>query len=243
MTTMQRVRGLVPVVALVLLAGGALAGCRSQPTVAAYVGSDEITEKRVTDIIDDFNGQTATPAAPASPGEPTPAPPAISRTDVVSTLVLQQVCDQLKAEKQFKTTPVSAADIAQREGLPPASDFAKARADLLSCLSGVEPSSGTPTEKELRDFFGRAVAAHAIDPGTPFESFMQQLSGDESLQQSVSQSLAANRAFTEAAQHTKVSVNPRYRPLEFPIYRLQTGGVLVAVPLGEDALDAVTPAP
>src|SRR5687767_6237410 len=134
---MQRVRRLAPVVAVALLGGVVLAGCRSAPDVAAYVGSERVTEEQVDDIIDNFNAGQAAPATPASPGPADSAPARqLSRTEVVTTLVLQQVCDELKAKKGFTVTPVPADQVASQEGLPPNSAYAKSRADLWSCLTG-----------------------------------------------------------------------------------------------------------
>ncbi|MFC7481332.1 hypothetical protein ACFQX7_16645 [Luedemannella flava] len=45
---------------MALLTGVVLAGCRSAPDVAAYVGSDKITEEQVDDIVNDFAAKRGT---------------------------------------------------------------------------------------------------------------------------------------------------------------------------------------
>jgi hypothetical protein len=234
---MQRVRGLVPVVALVLLAGGALAGCRSQPTVAAYVGSDKITEKRVGDIVADFEKRTrpsAAPGATEAPASPQPLP----RTAVVTTLVVSTLCNKLREEKHFTTKPTTPAQIVEGTAVPADTEYVKILAEMLTCLSGLETPGTAPTEEALRGLYDSAAAAGAVDTqAQPFDKIKGSLAQDPTIQQKG----AAQRALAEGSQVADVSVNPRYRPLEYTIILQQ--GVYFTVPLGQPGLDAVTPAP
>src|SRR5690242_15564510 len=53
---MQRARRLALVAVLALLGALALTGCRSEPSVAAYVGDQKIMVKDIDGVIDDLSG-------------------------------------------------------------------------------------------------------------------------------------------------------------------------------------------
>jgi hypothetical protein len=225
MTHMLPARRMVPVAALALLGALGLAGCRAQPTVAAYVENTKVTEKQVDDLV-----ANATTAAAKPEEQGTRAP---SRVDVVSTIVLNQLCDELQRKEGFAKPPVSTEQIRQSEGTPSVSEYAKIRANLWSCLSGVPVGSQEPTDAELRELYDLAKAAGAID--VPYEDIKAQLAAD----QSVRQALAIDRTLTEAAKAKDISVNPRYRPLMFPVFTLQSGDAIVSIPMGELGSEAV----
>jgi len=218
-------RRLVPVVALALLGALGLAGCRAQPTVAAYVDQTKITEEQVDAMVADAKAKAATPEE-----QGTRAP---GRGDVVSTIVLNQLCDDLQKQQGFNKPPVSTEQIKQSEGTPSSSEFAKIRANLWSCLSGVPVETQEPTDAELRELYNLAKAAGAVD--VPFEDIRAQLAAD----QSVRQALAIDRTLTEAAKGKDITVNPRYRPLMFPVFTLQSGEAIVSIPMGELGSGAV----
>ncbi|WP_344075634.1 hypothetical protein [Luedemannella helvata] len=237
---MQHVRRLAPIVGVVLLGGVVLAGCRSQPDVAAYVGTDRITEAQVDDLLDQIAAKQAPATPAASPGVEAPQAPRVSRTEVVTTLVLQRVCEQLKA-KGLTPTPITPAQIEQAEGVPADTAYAQARASVWSCVLGAQGAEGfKPTDEELLALYNKAVAEGAFDPAqAPFDAVKGELASN----QQVLAALAKNRVLTEAAAAADVTVNPRYRPLEFPVFGLQNGATLISVTVGEAALNAVTPAP
>ena len=81
---MQRARRLASMVVVASLTVAGLSACRTEPSVAAYVGdSGRVTEKRVQQVWDD--AQTALTDAGAPGGVP------ISRGDIVKTLVSADV--------------------------------------------------------------------------------------------------------------------------------------------------------
>jgi len=211
--------------ALALLGALGLAGCRAQPTVAAYVNQAKITEKQVDDMVADAKAKAATPEE-----QGTQAP---GRGDVVSTIVLNQLCDEVQRQQGFNKPPVSTEQIKQSEGTPSNSEFAKIRANLWSCLSGVPVGTQEPTDAELREIYDLAKAAGAVD--VPYEDIRAQLAAD----QSVRQALAIDRTLTEAAKAKDITVNPRYRPLMFPVFTLQSGDAIVSIPMGELGSGAV----
>jgi hypothetical protein len=217
-----------PLRATVVLAVGVgliLAGCRSSPTVAAYVGGSSITEAQVDGVL-----ANARAALGAEPGTQPPG-----RSAVVTTLVLDKVCHAEQAKRGFSPNPIGVEQIKQLEKVPADSDYARARSSVYSCLAGVPiPDTGTqPSDAELRDIYDRAKAKGLVR--VPFEQIREQLAADPGVQQA----LAVNRELTSLVQHGDVTVNPRYRPMEFPISDLGSGQTLIVLPVGEPPSDAV----
>ncbi|GAA1835879.1 hypothetical protein GCM10009682_62480 [Luedemannella flava] len=235
---MQRVRRLAPIVTVALLTGVVLAGCRSAPDVAAYVGSDKITEEQVDDIVNDFAAKrgTLTPEQLAAGASQT-----LAREDVVMTLVLQEVCEQFQAEKGFASVPVTPAQVAESGNLPVGSLWAQERATLFSCTQGMpEAAPVTPTEAELKALYDELVAIGAADPAqAPFET----VKADLAQNQDVLGAIANQRLFADAMKSSDVTVNPRYRPLELPLLTARGNEALISVPLGEGGNNAVVKAP
>lgn len=238
-----------------------LSACRSAPGVAAYVGSDQITEARVTQLVDevakiksDADAAAATAAAAAKKAQEEGKPDAQqqaalaaqasetaqavvvpSRETVVQTLVLGKVCGQLQADKKFPNAQVTKDQVVQSENIPPATEYAQVRTDALACFYGIPASPVKPTEADLREVYRNGVAAGAIDPSNKFEDLVAQLSSDQQL----AVALGARQELAAAAKAANISVNPRYRELSFPVLRFQKGPAISA-PLGQPASDAVT---
>lgn len=130
----------------------ALAGCRSEPGVAAYVGDHAVTEDAVTAIIDDarVNNPAPTEEDAAMPGQQPRLP---GRSEVVSVLVLNEVCERVSAAENYRPqNVVDPAQIAQGVGMNPETEYVRRTAELYSCLSGIpvgEPVA--PTQQELAD--------------------------------------------------------------------------------------------
>ncbi len=233
---MQRVRRVAPIVALVLLGGVVLSGCRSQPDVAAYVGSNKITEAQVTKIVDDFRERTTPPAQAGTTATPTGQN--LPRSSVVTALVVRSVCAKLREERDFATKPTTAQQLVEGTSISPDTEYVKVLADMLTCVSGLEVPGGTPSEEQLRDLYDNAAANNLVDPVTqPFDAVKASLASDPGIQQKA----AVQRALAEGAKVTDVVINPRYRPLQYAV-NLQEG-VFFTVPLGEPGMDVVTPAP
>ncbi len=238
------------VAVLTLGAGLALTGCQSDPGVAAYVGSENITEAQVDQIFDNAQAlktEAAAQQAAAGPqpsAQPTPAPtPAPfasasevkpSRSDVVTTLVLANVCAKLQAEQGFASTDITPEQIAAVDQVPPNSDYARERAKMYSCLAGIPvTSAAAPTDAELQQIYDRAKAKGLVE--VPLSQIKDQLAADTGLQQAV----AVNRTLTKMVNDGDVRVNPRYRPMEFTVSDLGSGEPLVVLQMGEPASDAV----
>ncbi|MEV0329241.1 hypothetical protein AB0H63_22755 [Micromonospora echinospora] len=241
----MRARRLVAV-ASVAVGLVALSGCRSEPGVAAYVGDQRITEEAVTRILDELRDDAAasTPEQPA-PGQPTGQPGAPGeqrlpgRGEVVSTLVLGEVCQRLSADKGYRPqNQVPVEQVSQQLGYPTDTTYPQRVAELYTCLSGVPSGQPVaPTEQEMTDLVKAGKAAGAIPEEVTVEQAATQLDG-----QQLRTALATRNALAEAVEGYDVTVNPRYRPLAFPVLSFAGNVAAVSVPLGEAGSDAVTDA-
>ncbi|MER5455376.1 hypothetical protein ABT008_11395 [Micromonospora sp. NPDC002389] len=231
----MRARRLVAV-ASVAVGLVALSGCRSEPGVAAYVGDHRITEDAVTEVIDDARAKNPEPteAAEPVPGQQVRLP---GRSEVVSTLVLGQVCERISAAEGYRPQgQAEVAQVAQQLGISPEATYARQVAELYTCLSGIPVGSPVaPTEQELADLVAAGKRAGAVPADVTVEQAAPQLDGEQ-----LRQALATRDALAGAVETYDVTVNPRYRPLEFPVLSFAGQAVAVGVPLGEPGSDAVT---
>ncbi|MER7330213.1 MULTISPECIES: hypothetical protein [unclassified Micromonospora] len=234
----MRARRLVAV-ASVALGLVALSGCRAEPGVAAYVGDQRITEDAIAGVMADLRAKNPTPGESATPAaQPSaPAPQLPGRGEVASVLVLSEVCARVSAEKNYQPRQaVQAAQLAQQFGLSPDTDYVRRVADLYTCLSGVPTGApAAPTEQELRDVVAAGREAGAIPADVPDEVAFRQLDGEQ-----LRTALATRKALADVVAAHDVTVNPRYRPLEFPVLSFAGNAPAVSVPLGESGSDAVT---
>ncbi|WP_341719052.1 hypothetical protein QQG74_04635 [Micromonospora sp. FIMYZ51] len=236
----MRARRLVAV-ASVAVGLVALAGCRSEPGVAAYVGDHRITEDAVTEVIDDARAKNPAPTETSEPAEvPAGAAPRLpGRSEVVSVLVLSEVCDRVSAAEGYRPQrEVDPAQIAQGVGLSPETDYVRQTAELYGCLSGIpvgEPVA--PTEQELADLVAAGKRAGAVPAEVTVEQAAAQLDGEQ-----LRFALANRNSLAQAVDAYDVTVNPRYRPLIFPVlsFSAETPIVAVGVPLGEPGSGAVS---
>jgi hypothetical protein len=229
----MRARRLVAV-ASVAVGLVALAGCRTEPGVAAYVGDYRIAETTVDGIVEEL---AAASPAPQAPGEPEAPRPQIGRTQIVSTLVLHEVCKRVSADKGYRAqTPPEPERVRQQLGLAEGSVYAQRSAELNSCLSGLpigEPVA--PTQEEMTTLVEAGKAAGVIPAEVTVEQAAGQYDGEQ-----LRGVLAGKKVVGEAVSAYDVTVNPRYRPLEFPLLWFKPGAPAVSVPLGEPGTGAVT---
>ncbi|MFG1776143.1 hypothetical protein ACGFIR_05655 [Micromonospora sp. NPDC049051] len=235
----MRARRLVAV-ASVALGLVALSGCRTEPGVAAYVGDLRITEDAVTEVLDDVRAKNPTPTGqPEAPeGQPpAQAPQLPGRSQIVSMLVLTEVCERLSAEKNYQPRgQVAPEQVAQQLRLTPDTGYVRRSAELYSCLSGVPPvAQAQPTAQELADVVAAGRRAGAIPADMPDEEAAARLDGEQ-----LRAALATRKPLAEAVTAYDVTVNPRYRPLEFPVLSFSDNAPAVSVPLGETGSNGVT---
>ena len=237
---MQRARRLASIAAIVVVGVIALSGCRSEPGVAAYLGNSEITEDRLDAILDELTDgaqsqsaePTADPQAPQDPMAPPPQeqPSLPSRSTVLSTLVVGGICERLAADEGFQPqNQVTPEQVAPQLGISPDSEYARKQAELYTCISGVP--SGTPvapTDEDLTEIVERGRAAGVIPADMTDADAKQRLDGDQ-----LRGALGSRAVLADAVAAYDVTVNPRYRPLEFPVLGFQGNIAAVSVPLGE----------
>lgn len=224
---MHRARrvALVAVLAVVGVAG--LTGCRSQPTVAAYVGDTRITNRQVDRLAADAE-QHARDEQSADVPLVTP-----SRDAIVTVLVMREIASRLAAEHARTPADVDRAAIARRDRVSAGSRYAALHAEMYGYLIALQQGrqAAQPTEADLRDMYARAVSAGLAEPGR-YDDFAASIVGVDGL----GEALAERNELADAARRYRVVVNPRYAPLEYPVFggSNQQGvfvGVLV-VPLG-----------
>lgn len=226
----------VAVAALAAVGLLGLAACRTSPSVAAYVKGEAITEKEVDAIVadaqrlaDDANRERAEREGRPLTDEETMLVP--SRRDVVMTLVLERVCAAARSERGFTDRPVRADRIAFETRTSIDSRYVQERVKLQSCLEGVPISEQPPTDAELDDFMDRLAASAFADPTLTRDVLRNH--------PQVRSSLAYSRELTAMVQAADVSINPRYRPVEYIVAYSRDGIPLVVTLVGEAGSDAV----
>ncbi|WP_155374204.1 hypothetical protein [Catellatospora vulcania] len=195
----------------------ALTACRSNPSVAAYVGDTTFTEDRVTQLIDQVK------AMPNIDPEAVP-----DRYQVVQLLVLDAVCKRAAADLKATLPPVQT-----QPGQP---ELAGLQQSLQNCRENLPAKAVQPTPEELREVYDNGVAVGAInaaDPANSFDKVAPQLAQSGEL----GDALAKRKVLAEAAKAEDVSVNPRYRPMNFGVLNFNQGPAL-SLGLGQPA-DAV----
>lgn len=222
---MQCVRRLASITVIALVGVAALSACRAQPGVAAYVGDQQYTEEQVTSLVEELTEQLGEQGT----GQQS-VPPAPTRQQIVSALVLADVCRQLDVPAGGQQ--ISPEQYAQQFGLPPESEYVQAAAQAWTCISGLQTGEQVePTQEELLELVDRGRAAGVIPDEVTDEEAASQLDGDQ-----LRSALAARDTIAEAVAEQDVTVNPRYRPLEFPVLSFQSSQgnvVAVGIPLGD----------
>jgi hypothetical protein len=221
---MQRVRRVAPVLVLALIAGLALAGCRSQPDTAAYVGDARLTNEQLEDLFSEVSSQGASRS---------------SRTAVVQWWVLNELGRRIAADKGYQIPEAQVAQAAQQYGLKPDSPLARLAAEEQAVLQGIA-SSVKPTpasEEDLRAVYDKGRKAGVIPPDITFEQARPELDVD-----ALRAALTQRDLFRDAAKTYNLTVNPQYLPLSYTVlpFSTQNGQVpAVEVPLGDSGDGAV----
>ncbi|GAA3772396.1 hypothetical protein GCM10022225_69720 [Plantactinospora mayteni] len=235
---MQRARRLASIAVIAVLGTTVLSACRSDSSVAVYLGDKKITEDEVTSVLDDVRSKV--PPGGHEPGA-TPAPDAPevkapARAQVVGTLVMREVCLKLAADKGF--TPSEQAPIeqvAQATGLPADSRYVRLFSELDACRAGIPVAQPVaPTQEELMDVVARGRVAGVIPEEAKDAEAGQQLDGDV-----LRRALAMRNTLVEALENSDLTVNPRYRPLEYPVLTFSDGSPALVIPIGQSGADTV----
>jgi len=207
-----------------------LTGCRSSPTVAAYVGDQTVTEDWVTELIDGYvvwaQGEAAEQARAGGQSEKEieAAKAAVTkpdRTQVVNYVVRGRLCEQARKKLKF--------DVEQPEIPAGASELGKVAAQAQACERALPAGAPVqPTEADAREIFNAGVAHGIFDPSAEAEA-IPSLMGS----QDVADALGRKRALSEALAGVNVTVNPKYGVVEVPLASFQGGIPAVSVSFGE----------
>jgi hypothetical protein len=252
--TMQRARRLASVVVVASLGVAGLSACRSEPSVAAYVGdSERISQDRVDAVYNDVRDKLQASPPAAMPGSPTPSGAAavpITRADVVSLLVGSDLVSKLATDQgvpagtdeQLQEPQLSAA-----LGLPADSEYAQLYAKWLYTAEALVDKVQTPaepTDAELQELQKGLVDSGQYDPSTPFAKFKTDITASQNMT-TVRKVAGLRDELKKASSDANVRINPRFQPTSrLPVLvtgNQQTGQVitLMSLPIGSD--DAVAP--
>ncbi|GAB2599134.1 hypothetical protein Aab01nite_75370 [Paractinoplanes abujensis] len=216
--------------------------------MAAYVGdSAKVTEARVQEVWDNAS-DALTSAAAGQPDASGAAPTlAITRLDIVRTLVGHDVLAAV-AERENVTLPADLplADYASQLRLPQTAEYVRLYAEfdgLLRALrTKVQSAAPDASEDDLREVYTVLLQSNEVPAGTTFDQFKTQLPAENLAL--VKTAAAVRKEVAELTSTMDITVNPRYQPLGIPVLEFQTqqGQLkpLVEVPLGESTKSTVT---
>jgi hypothetical protein len=234
MSQVRRLRRLAPVAALLAAGALVLAGCRSDPQVAAYVGDTRYSQDRVTAIADEaqdklqqaLGGQASTAGAS---GQPERRP--VSDQEVVAALVGRDVLKALAEERKINPLAVDANQMAQQVGVPPDTEYVRALTERDGFRLGLlqQWKSAEPSEAELREVYDNLVKGTGGQYTDSFEQFTAGL--PEQSVELVGRSAALRKEIEAEARKLDVTINPRYGPAAVSLVNTssQQGGPLISL--------------
>lgn len=235
---MLPVRRLASAVVVASLALAGVSGCRSEPSVAAYMGSaGNISEKDVdkiwTEAYDALTAQAQAEAAEAERAqrdaeakrkaageEVTPAPTVtadraqvpFTRIDVLKALVGNEIYGRLAAKHSVQLpADVPYAQFAAERKLPADSTFAKLYIDnyyLRGLLTQSLVAPGAPADADLRFVYDQLAANGGVQPGQDYTAWKAG-QGEQNLQ-AVAAAARLREEVRTTADELHVKLNPRY---------------------------------
>jgi len=215
---MQRARRLASVAVAAALTVGGLSACRSAPSVAAYLGSDEISTAQVQRIYDDAESKLT--AAPAAEGAS--APPAelsITMPDVLGAMISHKVVTAVAQARNVKLpADVPLQEIGASLGLKADAEYVRlygeSRLLLNELLQAAQP--GTPPDSDVQHVFEVFAATGQMKPGLTYQEFKSSVS-PEALQ-TLGRALNVKKDVQAEADKLDLRINPRYGAAEIPVY-------------------------
>lgn len=242
---MLRARRLASVAVAAALTVGGLSACRSEPDVAAYLGSaGKISLDQVDAIYDDARDKLAAQQAQAgAQGAPdtalAPLEVPISGPDIVGAMITREVVSRAARAANVTLPPqLPLAEAGQAIGLPADTQYVRLYAEsrlLLNQLLQNAPASNPP-DADVRRVFEIFEATGAMRPGLGYEEFRGSVS-PEALQ-TLGRAIAVKQQVQAEADKLDLRINPRYGTVEIPVYT-ETGPDekplnLVSVSLADD---------
>jgi len=221
---MQRARRLALVAVLPLLGVLALAGCRSEPGVAAYAGSTKYTVEQVDAL--------AAEAKDASDYGSV-------RQTVLSLLLIRDVGRTEAKRRNLTLEPQDPATVAAQYGFQPGSPLAQLIVDSNAVLNSLAQTVTPvePTEAEQRELYEHLTVNNA-PVSNPFDDVKKYLTKEV-----VGPRLALRSTLVEMFKQADVVVNPLFAPLTYQIpVPVQNATAVISVPLSEVGTFPVTEA-
>ena len=246
------------VVVLAVLGGVSLAGCRSEPAVAAYLGATKITVAEVSAVVSSVNAVAdrraalraqalADRLAAIDAGKAPDDYPDVSaevnrptvRTDARSVLGLiyfNAIADRLVAERGLTVEVTDPSVVAGAFGLSSGDRFVQLYAAFYSksvaLLRSVPAAEVTDhdTQRYAEALYDSGVASQDF----PFEQAVQRIKADP--RQEI-QHFTVVRALDDVAATAGATVNPRFAPVPVPLiyFGRAADGSTVAVPMSLSA--------
>jgi hypothetical protein len=265
---MQRARRLASVVVVASLGVAGLSACQQAPTVAAYLGSlGQVSERQVQDVWDDAHAMLlkqaqdaqakqqqqlddqarAKGSKPSASVTQSPVKMPITRGQVVQTLILDKVFDQLAAGRGL--SPAPGQEIEQDATglrLPADARFVQLYAhwnSVLTQLRVAAQNGPAPSDDDLKMVYQGLTDAGVVPKSAGFDAFKAQLQTDRDNATLVKIATTTRDQIQQAIKPLAIKVSPRYQPLSLTLLSTQTqsGGEkeLIGVPLGSN--DATAP--
>jgi hypothetical protein len=209
----------------------ALAGCRSDPAVAAYVGSTRYTDARVSAIADEAHAKLqeladAQQSATGASAQPVPRP--VTEQEVVTALVGRDVLKALAQERKVSPLDVPADRIAQQVRIPPDTEYVRLVAEKDGYRLGLlqQAATGSATDADLREVYDNLVSASGGRFTASYEQFRSNLTDQDT--ELVGRSAAVREDIAAEAEKLDVTINPRYGPAVLSLVEVsdQQGGVI-----------------
>ncbi|GAA0730243.1 hypothetical protein Drose_33585 [Dactylosporangium roseum] len=243
----MRVRRLVFAVVSTVLTGVSLAGCRSAPTVAAYVGDRKITvaevdaivrsvndvaERRLTARKRAYDARMDAIEAGRGPGEYPEVPaeamlPIVhtSAGQVLSLMVWGDVTDRILAERHL--TASGAPPFADVFGLPASDEYVRLWLNYWPAFEAILRGSAprVPSDDEAGRFCAALDEIGQVSGVVSYEQVKQNAQ--------IGAAFQAQQTLAEAVRTARMTVNPRYGGLVMP--------VMLALPSGETPIDVAFP--
>jgi hypothetical protein len=196
---MPRVRRLALVAVLAVLGGFALAGCRTEPGVAAYVGDTRVADADVDAVITQFR-DSRPPGAPSN-----------FRGLVLTYMVKRELMLAALADRGVDLPAVDVEKYAKDNNLDPQWRFTRVAAEADTYLDAVagdylkgRSRPLVPTEADQREAYGRTRVQD--QPVTsPFEEVQRFFTAEV-----MNDALARRDVLAESVKRHPVRLSPRY---------------------------------
>jgi hypothetical protein len=222
--TMQRVRlGFVAVAALIGTV--ALSGCQRDPDTALKIGDVTMDNAQVEAAAEHFAARLAD--SPAGIEDPVGA----VRQSVVQLTVFNELARRYAQEKGIAVPAADYAASAQALGAPAEDPYVRLSAETSAYANALrgQATSQKPTEADMQEAYARYVEL-AGDNAAPYDQIRDALLELPEY----SQSLGLRTELLAALDRYGLTVNPRYTPLDFPLFSVSQGQlVLVNLPMGD----------